>query len=303
MVLDALKADVAAMSDPSSSSYRHFLTAADYHSKYDATNAEVAQVSAFLKDSGLKVGSTATHNRYLTVHGTNAAVEKAFGVTMRTFKHHGKAVQTNTTDVTVPEALASSVLTVTGLDTTPAIVTHHSSPAAPPPAGFRNARPCSRSYGQVAAQYQADFKTKLPKFQGKTLPYAVCGYTGPQYRAAYEGATTLDGTGSTVAVVDAYAAPTIAKDSNRYASDNGDGSYTKGQLKQVVPNGFTHQKACGPSGWYGEETLDVEAVHAMAPGREHPLLRRQELLRRRLREHPGEGGRPEQGLDRDQLLR
>ena len=23
---------------------------------------------------------------------------------------------------------------------------------------------------------------------------------------------------------------------------------------------------CGPSGWYGEETLDVEAVHAMAPG-------------------------------------
>ena len=33
-----------------------------------------------------------------------------------------------------------------------------------------------------------------------------------------------------------------------------------------MPAKFTHQAACDPSGWYGEETLDVEAVHAMAPG-------------------------------------
>ena len=64
---------------------------------------------------------------------------------------------------------------------------------------------------------KADFKTPLPKFKGTTLPYAVCGYTGPQFRAAYSRAPPLDGTGVTVAITDAYAAPTIAKDAQRYA--------------------------------------------------------------------------------------
>jgi subtilase family serine protease len=138
---------------------------------------------------------------------------------------------------------------------------------APPPDGFRNARPCSRYYGSVAATYQADFKTKLPKFRGTTLSYAPCGYTGTQFRGAYEGAKNkLDGHGVTVAITDAYAAPTIAHDANTYASRNGDAAYGAGQYKQTLPNKFTDQAACGPSGWYGEETLDVEAVHAMAGG-------------------------------------
>jgi subtilase family serine protease len=96
----------------------------------------------------------------------------------------------------------------------------------------------------------------------------VCGYTGPQYRAFYQGANKagLDGTGVKVAITDAYASPTIASDANNYAERNGDGSYAKGQYKEHVPSTFRNEDACGPSGWYGEETLDVEAVHAMAPG-------------------------------------
>ncbi len=151
---------------------------------------------------------------------------------------------------------------MTGLDTTPHKVTH----TAPPPAGFRNARPCSAYYGQVSANYQADGKTPLPKFKAKTLPYAACGYTGTQFRAAYEGNSALDGSGVTVAITDAYASPTIAEDANTYAQAHGDGAYRTGQLVQSVPNGFRKQGLCDPSGWYGEETLDVEAVHAMAPG-------------------------------------
>ncbi|MDQ1538903.1 MAG: hypothetical protein QOE58_3296, partial [Actinomycetota bacterium] len=34
----------------------------------------------------------------------------------------------------------------------------------------------------------------------------------------------------------------------------------------VVPPAFNSEELCDASGWYGEETLDVEAVHAMAPG-------------------------------------
>jgi subtilase family serine protease len=266
--LDALKAAVAEVSDPASPGYRHFLSAAQYHKRYDATTGAVSQVRDFLRGYHLSVTSVEAHHRYLAVRGSNAAVERAFGVSMKRYRHRGRVVQTNTTAVTVPAGIAGLVTTVKGLDTTPhRIAHHHTRPAAPPGAGFRNARPCSRYYGQVKATYQADYRTPLPKLDGETLPYAPCGYTGPQYRAAYEGNSALDGSGVTVAITDAYASPTIVGDSSRYATRHGDGSYAPGQLVQVKdPTAYNRQQDCGPSGWYGEETLDVEAVHAMAPG-------------------------------------
>lgn len=261
--IDALKADVARVSDPRSPDYRHFVGAPQYHASYDARASTVASVSGWLGSNQLRVTSVEAHHRYLGVRGTNAAVETAFATTIKRFRHHGRLVQANTSAVSVPAAVAPLILTVTGLDTTPHMVKHQ----APPPAGFRNARPCSAFYGQLKAKTQADFKTPLPRFKGKYLPYAPCGYTGAQYRPAYQGANPagLDGAGTTVAITDAYASPWIAKDAERYATEHGDGSYTKGQLKQVVPRSFRHQDECGPSGWYGEQTLDVEAVHAMAP--------------------------------------
>ncbi len=117
-----------------------------------------------------------------------------------------------------PAALASSVLTVAGLDTTPHTMKTASTPDAPPGAGFRNARPCSRYFGQLTANTQADFHTPLPQFHGQYLPYATCGYTGEQYRGAYEGDTDLDGSGIVVAITDAYASPTIRYDADQYAT-------------------------------------------------------------------------------------
>jgi subtilase family serine protease len=223
-------------------------------------------MTSYLRSAGLRVTKVGAGNRYLAVKGTVRAAEKAFGTQLERYSHHGRNVQAPASAVTVPADLAASVLTVTGLDTTPKVTAPASKQDAPPPAGFRNARPCSIYYGQVPATYQADFTTKLPKFKNQTLPYAPCGYTGPQFRAAYEGDTNLDGSGVTVAITDAYAAPTIKSDANKYAKQNGDGAYAPGQFTQTKPSKFTKQADCGPSGWYGEETLDVEAVHAMAPG-------------------------------------
>ena len=257
----ALAAAAARVSDPDSPSYRRFLSAAQFHARYDATDAAVGAVSRYLRGSDLSVTSVEAHHRYLEVSGTNAAVQKAFDVSIKRFRHRGRTVQANTSAVRLPSAVAGLVSTVSGLDTTPHLMRPH---AAPPSPGFRNARPCSRSYGQVAATKQADRKTPLPRFKGKVLPYAVCGYTGPQLRAAYERNSRLTGRGVTVAITDAYASPTIAADSGRYARAHGDGGYAAGQLKQVVPASFRFKEECDASGWYGEETLDVEAVHAMA---------------------------------------
>lgn len=69
-----------------------------------------------------------------------------------------------------------------------------------------------------------------------------------------------------VAITDAYASPYIAADAATYAAKHGDAAYRAGQLKQVLPAKYTNTEDCSAAGWYGEETLDVEAVHAVAPG-------------------------------------
>ena len=260
--LPALKTDVAALADPTSASYRHFLTPAQYHSKYDASDSAVAAVRDWLESDGLAVVSVEKNHRFVTARGTVADLEKAFGVTLNSYRHDGQDVTAPTGAATMPATVAPYVSTVAGLDTTQQKVTHDAAPTA----GYRNARPCSISYGQVLASNEADYKTPLPKFQGQTLPYAVCGYTGTQLRAAYENNSALDGSGVTVAITDAYASPTVAKDANTYAKRHGDGAYAPGQLTQLKPGSYRRQGKCGPQGWYQEETLDVEAVHAMAPG-------------------------------------
>lgn len=278
----ALKATVASLSDPASAQYHHWLTTAQYDATFAPTAASADAVSSYLRSQGLAVTGVEKNRRYVSATGTRAQLGAAFGTSLATYRHDGQTVTANSSAVTLPAAVGASVLTVTGLDTTvttkapqhvvpgatgdaPAVTRRTADPNATPPAAFQNGRPCAISFGTPLATYQADFRTPLPKFGGQTLPYAPCGYTGPSFRAAYEGNSALNGAGVTVAITDAYAWQFIARDANTYASQHGDGSYAPGQLTQSFPPAFTHQAACGPSGWSGEETLDVEAVHAMAP--------------------------------------
>src|SRR5207247_6655170 len=74
--------------------------------------------------------------------------------------------------------------------------------------------------------------------------------------------------GQTVAIIDAYASPTILQDVNQWSINRGLPTMNPSQLVQVVPPGIYRRPqnpAQDPQGWYGEETLDVEAVHGMAP--------------------------------------
>jgi subtilase family serine protease len=87
-------------------------------------------------------------------------------------------------------------------------------------------------------------------------------------------ASGFSGKGVKVAITDAYAAPTILSDANTYATKHGQKAFANKQFTQVLPkDGFrfgyddtVNGDQCGEQGWYGEETLDVEAVHALAPG-------------------------------------
>jgi len=262
----ALQQKVLAMSDPRSAQYRKWLTVAQYNAAYQPTQATVDAVSTYLTAQGLTIVGVEAAHRYITVSGLAGQLNKAFGVTLGTYSHDGQTVTAPSGAVTVPAAIGAAVLTVSGLDTTVTKFSHRNvTPDVTPPASFVNARPCNINYGNLLAKFQADYKTPLPPFQGKYLSYAPCGYTGPQFRAAYEGDTALTGKGVTVAITDAYRWQKIAGDANTYATNHGDGAYVAGQLTENLPGSYTHQDVCDPSGWSGEETLDVEAVHAMAP--------------------------------------
>ncbi|MEE4544341.1 S53 family peptidase [Streptomyces sp. V4-01] len=249
-----LAAYAAAVSDPNSASYGKYLTASQVQARYGATKAQIAEVTGWLKSAGLKVTGTSQH--YITVTGDVAAAEKAFGTQLHNYTKGGKVYHAPATTASAPASLKGAVLTVTGLDNAPK-TSKHDDELPPPDAVFKNAGPFSSYYGSKT-------NTSLPDAYGTKAPYAIQGYTGAQLRAAY-GAGKYTGKGVRVAITDAYASPYIAQDAAEYAKRNGDQKYKKGQLTQVLPSDFNSTDICGASGWYGEETLDVEAVHAVAP--------------------------------------
>jgi subtilase family serine protease len=119
-----------------------------------------------------------------------------------------------------------------------------------------------------SSYYGALIADNKPTAYGVHQPWTNCGYTPSQMRGAY-GVTASGhtGQGQTVAIVDAYASPTIKSDANQFAQHVGDSAFSTGQFKQYQAGPYSlaglHQ--CDAQGWYGEETLDVEAVHGMAP--------------------------------------
>jgi subtilase family serine protease len=249
-----LAAYAKAVSDPSSPLYGRYLSARQARARFGATPAQVAAVRSWLTSAGLKVTGVTRH--YVSVSGDVAAAEKAFGTQLHNFAKGSRTYRAPARTASAPGSLKGAVLTVTGLDNAPHKARHEDQ-LPPPDAVFKNAGPFSSYYG-------SDIATTLPDAYGGKIPYAVQGYTGKQLRAAY-GAGTYTGKGVRVAITDAYASPTIAYDAATYAHKHGDGAYGSGQLHQVLPANYTKTEECGAAGWYGEETLDVEAVHAVAP--------------------------------------
>lgn len=273
-----------AVSTPGSGHYQQYISAATFHADFSPTQSTVASVSDYLTGSGLHIQSVPDNRLYIRATGTAAAISHAFGTQLGVFTVNGAARVAPSAAPTLPSSLASLVAGVDGLSDGIGVASpHHINEAAvagssapwsngasakpvdtlpgPPPA-FVNAPPCSLYWAQ-----KIDTTDPAP---ATGRPYVPCGYVPSQFRGAYGVAglvnSGVDGSGITVGVVDAYAAPTISADANTYASRHGDPTFNPGQFGQINSSTFDLTGPCGAQGWYGEETLDVEAVHGMAPG-------------------------------------
>ncbi|SEF36908.1 Subtilase family protein [Amycolatopsis pretoriensis] len=259
-----------AVSDPDSKTYRQYLSPDQVRDRFAASDATVNAVKAWLTGSGFSIGDVPSNRAYVEATGTADQTQKAFDVKLAKYKVKGQTLRATDKNLSVPANLANDVLGVVGVDQAtnlfkPDHATGSATPAdVPPGPGFRNARPCSAYYGEK-------IDTTDPAYNGKHLPYAPCGYTPAQLRSAYGvDKVGADGKGTTIAIVDAFASPTIYSDASTYAKKNDPQHPLKqSQFKQhVFPANpvLEPPDQCDAAGWYGEETLDVEAAHGLAPG-------------------------------------
>jgi subtilase family serine protease len=257
-----LSAIAAAVSTPGNALYGHYLSPEEVNARFGPSGGAISAVRAWLTGAGLTV--TAVDDRvsgYVEASGSVQAATEAFGVTFGTFTGPDKkADRAPEQDATVPASVAAYVLTVGGLDT----AAHHMKPAdtlPPPGPNYFIARPCSGFYGEKIAYNE-------PYAYGQPQPWTNCGYIPSQIRGAYHVTESgMTGKGQTVAIVDAYASPTMLSDANQYAKVTGDKPFAPGQYTEYLSSTWEYTSAneCDAQGWYGEETLDVESVHGQAP--------------------------------------
>jgi len=256
-----------AVSDPQSAQYGKYLTPQQFRRQFAPSQSQVGAVQSWLKSQGFSVNYTPTNNHYVSAEGTVAQAQAAFGVQFGMYKVNGKTVRSPSGDVSIPDALAATVQGVIGLDESAIFVETDHIKDAGPSGGFRNAPPLSSYWAEFVSPYAypAGFTDVS---NPPTAPWSVRGNTPAQIKGAYGIPNTYDGAGQTVAIIDAYASPTILQDVNQWSINRGLPTMSPSQLVQVVPPGIyrrPNNPAQDPSGWYGEETLDVEAVHGMAP--------------------------------------
>ncbi|WP_163511533.1 trypsin-like serine protease [Fodinicola acaciae] len=158
---------VAAVTDPKSPSYRHYLTAAQYNDLFAPRQSDVDKVSTFLSGNGFRVTGVSANRQVVDARGTASQVRAAFGTTLRDYTGtDGKRFYANDSAPSVPASLAGVVRAVAGLTDLPA-AHRASAPAGPAgPAG---------------------------------------GYTPAQFRTAYSMkslSSSYDGSGQTVGLIE-----------------------------------------------------------------------------------------------------
>ncbi|MFI9269181.1 protease pro-enzyme activation domain-containing protein [Kitasatospora sp. NPDC052896] len=280
-----LAAFAQAVSSPDSSQYGEFLSAADVKARFGPSEQQVKAVTDWVTGAGLKV--TATTEHYVEVSGTTAGMTKAFGTRFRNYRTADGTQSAPASDAVVPAGVANAVLDIGGLTSVNQKSASQAVSVAAAEAKAEGQNPAAQSARSAAApQATTDAKGQntlpttptcsddgygsktakgAPTGYEKNDPFAPCSYVPSQLRKAY-GVTDakLTGKGATVAIVDAYGLGTMEADADHFSTAHGDKPFAPGQYKEVVtPAKWTHQADCGD--WSGEEALDVEMVHGLAP--------------------------------------
>jgi subtilase family serine protease len=256
---------------PGNPRYEQFLTPEQFHAAFSPKVEDVAAVQDALAKFGFKIENVPASGLFVQASGTVSQAKQAFRVSQNLYSYQGKILRSHAEEPSLPPSISGLVTYIAGLDDSrflirPAHVQVPRIAGSPIASADLNLFPCSTYWGE----HRFELTMPSPFPYGSYLPSYLCGYTPQQIRAAY-GADRIHqtGRGVRVAIADLNASPTIVADVNRYSANHGLPPLTYDNFVQIVPPGVNNVPTgapCGPlSEWFGEETLDITAVHSMAP--------------------------------------
>ncbi|MGA9075463.1 MAG: protease pro-enzyme activation domain-containing protein, partial [Candidatus Sulfotelmatobacter sp.] len=106
---DALTQLLDAQHNPESPYYHQWLTPEQYGERFGVSEADAAQVTAWLTSYGMEVEELTAGRRSIIFSGTAAEVESAFHTQIHTYKIGGEIHHANASDPEIPMAFAQVV--------------------------------------------------------------------------------------------------------------------------------------------------------------------------------------------------
>lgn len=161
--------------DADSPDYRHWITPADFLSKFSPSQADVDAVCEHLEFHGLTIRRVSANRVLVQASGTVAQVEEAFAININVYRIATKTYWSNDRNPSIPSGLMDLVESVSGLSS---LETMH------PASNFEKAAPASAityTPWEIATIY--NFPSRLNTFHSKTI---------------------YDGTGMTIAIAAAF---------------------------------------------------------------------------------------------------
>jgi subtilase family serine protease len=219
---------LARLYDPASADYRRFLTPEQFTEKFGPTEQDYQSVIDFVKRNGLTVTTTHGNRLLLDVSGAVAEVERAFHVTLHSYRHPKEARDFYAPDIEPSVDASLPIADISGLNNY----------VLPQPKNLR---------------------------MNAVTPHGGSGpgnsYLGNDFRAAYLPGVTLTGAGQMVGLLefDGYFAGDIA-------GYEAQAVMPQVPLQTVLLDGFSGKPTTGANSGDGEVSLDIEMTAAMAPG-------------------------------------
>ena len=273
-----------------------YLSMEQVRAQHAPTAADIAKATAYLKTRGFDVKDVGLGNAYVSASGPVARVEDAFHVDLHRYAFHGRTFNASARNATVPAELLPVVAAVGGLSdmgAEPQIArpsnkimsrsVHRFSDAeglkphpqrlGTSPNGLIYSPECILPPTKVefsgdgaTASYEGNrYGTPITNTAPGTL--APCGYQPSDVQTAYNLTSLyregLTGSGTTIAIVDAYGSTTIANDVKAFSALMGLPPANLTIIGTPTENNYSTD---ANAGWAGETTLDVEWVHSIAPG-------------------------------------
>jgi len=225
--------------DPSSASYRKFLTVEEFTARFGPSQEDYDSVIRFAEANGFTVVGTSRNRMNVDVTGSVASIEKAFHLTMGIYQHPTENRTFFAPDREPTLDLAIQLWHITGLDNY----------SIPKPALVRR---------------DASVRSASVKSNATTGSCPSQSFCGSDMRAAYYGGTALTGAGQSLGLFEL--AGTDLADLTTYYSNVGQTNNVPITLLSVDTQStscvFKGTPACDDT----EQTLDMTQALGMAPG-------------------------------------